>query len=276
MNRGYIKLWRKLEDSQHFSMGLKYIGMFDYLLIKANWRTGWFLGVEIKPGSMGTSISSLADEVNEHRHTVRNMLKNLEKYRMISVKNIANRWTHISICNWDTYQQESDEDNQTKVKPKSNRLPTDCQPTATIKEVKNLKELKNKPYMETAERLAFIIVDLTSTMIKSDAVIEKWANDIRLSVEQDGMTIDRINLALNHLAIYGTETYCPVVRSGAALREKMVKIEDAIKRKKGKDNDRANGNGLSSNITAGANESTDWDKVQEAANLRTVQQSIPR
>ena len=117
MTESWLKLHRQSLDSQYFSMGLKHIGMFKVLLLKANWKVGYFQGVKIKPGSFGTSISGLAEMLSEDRRTVRKLLDDLEKCGVITRQNVANRWTHITICNWSTYQHRS-----------SLEMPTDSRP----------------------------------------------------------------------------------------------------------------------------------------------------
>ena len=139
MNGGFVKLHRKCMESRYFSMGLRHIGMFKVLLLRANWKTGYFLGVQINPGEMGISISGLAADLNEDRRVVRKILDDLQTYGMITRKNVANRWTHITICNWATYQLCGD-----------NGLPTDAQQSdqplpskvTTIEEGKNDKKEK--------------------------------------------------------------------------------------------------------------------------------------
>ena len=110
MHRGYIKSWRRAQDSEYFSMGLKHIGLFELLKLKANWKTGYFMGRKINPGQYATSIINLAERTGEHRNTVRRILKDFEKLGMIITENCANRYTIITICNWDTYQNDIQDD----------------------------------------------------------------------------------------------------------------------------------------------------------------------
>lgn len=123
MERGYIKLWRKTMESRHFSMSLKHIGLFDYLLLKANWKPGYFRGHKIEPGQMATSITHLAETVGEQRHKIKRILDDLETCCMISRQNVSNRWVLITVCNWDIYQSYEDAKNPTRVQPESNRVP---------------------------------------------------------------------------------------------------------------------------------------------------------
>lgn len=123
MERGYIKLWRKTMDSQHFSMSLKHIGMFDYLLLKANWKIGYFRGRKIEPGQLATSITHLAETVGEHRHTIKRLLDDLQNADMIHRQNVSNRYVLITVCNWELYQSTETAKNPTGVQPESNHVP---------------------------------------------------------------------------------------------------------------------------------------------------------
>ena len=120
---GWIKLHRKSLDSKYYSMGLKYIGMFDLILLKANWKKGYFRGRDIEPGSLGTSITGLAELLNEDRRTIRKILDDLQAFGMITHENIANQWTLITIVNWATYQQDEEDVLPTVAQPNDQRCP---------------------------------------------------------------------------------------------------------------------------------------------------------
>jgi len=139
MERGYIKLWRKTMESRHFSMSLKHIGMFDYLLLKANWKPGYFRGHKIEPGQMATSITHLAETVGEQRHRVKRLLNDLESCGMIMRQNVSNRWVLITVCNWALYQSSEDAKSPTGVQPESNRVP------------RSKKVISNTPFNEVVK-----------------------------------------------------------------------------------------------------------------------------
>ena len=146
MNNGWLKLHRQAKYSKYFSMGLKHIGMFKVILLKANWKNGFFQGVEIKPGSFATSISGLAEDLGEDRRTVRKILDDLESFGMIKRINSANRWTHITICNWDTYQHKDDDDLPTGDQPDDQPSPDQV----TI--IEELKKLRTKERSDSFEK----------------------------------------------------------------------------------------------------------------------------
>ena len=144
MADGWLKLHRQSIESQYFSMGLKHIGMFKVLLLKANWKKGYFQGIDIEPGSFGTSISGLADLLSEDRRTVRKLLDDLESCGVITRQNVANRWTHITICNWATYQHLDDDVLPTNVPPTDQ--PSPDQLTIIEEGKKKRREEKNSAF----------------------------------------------------------------------------------------------------------------------------------
>lgn len=148
MERGWLRIWRKIEDSSSWSRGVEYRGLIITILQKANWKTGYFMGNKINPGQFATSAINLAKELKISRQKVSRMLSNLSKDGFVSVSNVSNRYTLISIIKWDSYQQIKNNDEQ----PMSNHRATDEQPMSNHraqskkerrKEVKNNSPSKN-------------------------------------------------------------------------------------------------------------------------------------
>jgi len=95
--------------------------------------------------------------------------------------------------------------------------------------LKEGKQDKNSRYVPLAERLASIIrknkrINVTSQRIAS------WANEIRKLVETDGVSIQRVETALNWYEENIGGQYVPVIESGFSLRSKFIKLEDAMRR----------------------------------------------
>jgi len=88
---------------------------------------------------------------------------------------------------------------------------------------------KNSRYVPLAERLASIIrknkrINVTSQRMAS------WANEIRKLVETDGVSIQRVETALDWYEKNIGGQYVPVIESGYSLRNKFIKLEDAMRR----------------------------------------------
>ena len=134
MERGFIKLWRKLKDSKCYSRGGVHRALLLTLFTEANWKVGHFRGEDILPGQWATSVLGLSQELGFARTTVQRALADLATDGVITVENMGNRWTRITLVNWQCYQPLPRELGQ----PTGNERATDGQPTGIIKEVKNI------------------------------------------------------------------------------------------------------------------------------------------
>jgi hypothetical protein len=91
------------------------------------------------------------------------------------------------------------------------------------------KQDKNSRYVPLAKQLAFIVrshkrINVTAQKIAS------WANEIRKLVETDGVSIQRVETALDWYEENIGDQYVPVIESGSSLRSKFIKLEDAMRR----------------------------------------------
>jgi hypothetical protein len=111
---------------------------------------------------------------------------------------------------------------------------------------KELKYNKNKnnniPEDEKQEKtppLHFRLAEQLSNIIQSNknirhtpAQVRAWALEISYLVSRSGVSIERVENALSWYSEHIGEKYVPVIESGRSLREKFIKLEDAIKREK--------------------------------------------
>jgi hypothetical protein len=108
MTRGFVKLWRKTLDSgllQHPTAWQ----VFGYLLLMANSKPHRRIiaGVmtEAQAGEIVTGRERLADELGLSVQQVRTALNLLKKLEIITVRS-TNKYSVISLVNWDRYQQQ--------------------------------------------------------------------------------------------------------------------------------------------------------------------------
>ncbi|MCP4103841.1 MAG: hypothetical protein GY750_20850 [Lentisphaerae bacterium] len=137
---------------------------------------------------------------------VRTFFKHLANDGMIIVEEVKRITTKLSVCNYDTYQNQQQTDN----KLITNRQQTDNKPLTTTKELKNerMKEdiPQGKPVVEdkfsewdfkVAERYHEKICNIHSSIPSlKKADLKKWADTIRLLREQDGHDKDIIGQCL--------------------------------------------------------------------------------
>jgi hypothetical protein len=179
MERGFIKLWRKLKDSKCYSRGGVHRALLLTLFTEANWKVGHFRGEDILPGQWATSVLGLSQELGFARTTVQRALADLATDGVITVENMGNRWTRITLVNWQCYQPLPRELGQQA----GNERATDGQPAGIIKEVKNinitptLSSLRSERASPTAQTFPQEFLDFWATYPKKtgkDAAYRAW------------------------------------------------------------------------------------------------------
>ena len=106
-DNGFITLSRQLLDWR-FAQFPYAVALWVHLIMRANWRDGWFMGERIPRGSLATSMASLAEQTGMEVHTVRKWLKRFEEDGQITRKT-TNRFTIINITNYRTFQDIPEE-----------------------------------------------------------------------------------------------------------------------------------------------------------------------
>lgn len=134
MNRGYFRLWRKIEDSVSWNRGLMYQGLMVNFLRRANWKKSSFQGTDILPGQFAISMTNLASALDVPRSTLQRMVAHLESDDFVKARNVGNRFILFTIINWHTYQQTEESNGR----PMGDQRLTDGQPVGTSKEDKNI------------------------------------------------------------------------------------------------------------------------------------------
>jgi hypothetical protein len=142
MQRGYIKIWRKLEDSGLLQMHGT-LALFMFILMKATHKKtkiGSPIGViELEPGQYISGRHKLSAAVGLSERETRTCLSRLEELDILSIKT-TNRFSIYTIVNYSNYQDVGQQiDQQT-----TNRRPTDDQQTTTKQTHKHLS-IKEKP-----------------------------------------------------------------------------------------------------------------------------------
>lgn len=147
---GYISLYRKMMDWEWYC-NIPAKVLYIHLLLKSNYKDNSWEGIEIRRGQCISSVSKLAKETGLTDSQVKTALKNLQKTKEIEIATIANRYTMITICKYDTYQlnqkdidkptdnlQFSNEDSKPNDKPDS-------------KPIDNINSNNNKEVTETTK-----------------------------------------------------------------------------------------------------------------------------
>ena len=147
MDKGWVKLFRKFTDWEWYD-DINTKVLFLHLLLKVNHKDKNWRNTVVKRGELITSSFNLAKETQLTRQQIRLSLSKLISSGDI-VKKTTNKYTHLTICNYSSYQDTQKENNQqTTIKQ-----PTNNHQTTTTKEVKN-ERIKEKEYIGGSHILA--------------------------------------------------------------------------------------------------------------------------
>lgn len=137
---GWIKIHRKMREWEWFTEPLT-AHVFLYLLLQANHEGKRWRGVKVDRGQICTGIRAISKHTGVSVRSVRTALNHLKSTHELTLET-THRYTMITICNYERYQDygmESDTQNDTQIdKPATQQRHS----SDTIKELKKLKELK--------------------------------------------------------------------------------------------------------------------------------------
>ena len=171
MTQGWIKLHRGFTKFEWYQ-DANTVRVFLHLLITANHKEAKWQGNVIGRGQLITSREHLSRDLGLTVQVVRTSLLKLEKSENVTIKT-TNRFTLLSICNYDTYQSIDGTTNPQVNQQITNKQPTDNQQITTNKNDKNKKNEKNekkrvevKPSIHRAENIEPRIIKLLSPSAK--------------------------------------------------------------------------------------------------------------
>ena len=134
-NKGYIKLWRNLQEWEWIDdPNTTYLWIM--ILLNVNWQDKTWKGVKIPKGSMFTSIEQLSKLCRQTKRQTRTALNHLISTNHLTSQP-TNRGTLITVVNWDSWQEYTSESDTPSDTPSDNNQ--------RIKEYKNTKNTKNQP-----------------------------------------------------------------------------------------------------------------------------------
>ena len=137
---GWVKLYRRFPDWQWFKRP-EMVQIFVYILLSAAHRDHVWQSVDIRRGEFPTSVASLCRATGLSTQQVRTCLSRLERTGEITQKS-TNKFTIISVCNFDDYQLDAETEQQTTNKQLTNNQQTNNNQITTLGEWKESKKGK--------------------------------------------------------------------------------------------------------------------------------------
>lgn len=140
MERGYVKVWRKLEDSGLLQMP-NTLALFMFLLMKAS-RTKRKVGtntgvVELLPGQFISGRKQLAELLEQGEQQIRTSLNRLHEMEIITSISTS-KYTVYTIVNYELYQDGNQQVTSTATNSQPASQPADNQQLTTKQECINI------------------------------------------------------------------------------------------------------------------------------------------
>ncbi|EAE1298266.1 hypothetical protein EP04_01780 [Listeria monocytogenes] len=201
---GYIALHRKIIDSWIWQ-DPEFYRLWSYCLIKASFKErDVFIGqqiVNLKPGQFVIGREKLEAKMNIGLQKPRSALtwwrrlQKLENDKMLNIKS-NNKYSIITIVNWELYQSDSASNEQQTEQQTNNRRTTDGQQMNTNNNVNkdNNVNKENNTRTNKFDEVHLQIANYFVQEIKKNIPqfrqpkIDNWANVIRLMMERDNRT----------------------------------------------------------------------------------------
>lgn len=150
INRGYIKIYRSLEEWEWADNPVM-VYFWVRILLMANWEEKRWHNETIERGSFVTSVSSLSQTLKLSVQQVRTCLAHLKDNNQITC-NSTNKATKITICKYEDYQDIQQAIEQSEIEISNNQTTTTKEYKEERKNIKkrlskdNLKESLVYPY----------------------------------------------------------------------------------------------------------------------------------
>lgn len=142
---GYIKLFRKLIRWGWYQDNVVK-GLFIHCLLCASYKDFEWMGMGLKAGQFITSLKHLSEELGFSVQQIRTAIKKLESTGEITSTS-TNKYTIITVVNWENFQSFEDESNTESNNPITNEQQTDNKRATNEqqhrKNIKNINNFKN-------------------------------------------------------------------------------------------------------------------------------------
>ncbi len=173
MDNGFIKLHRKLIEWEWFADS-KTFHVFMFLLLDANHTNQKWRGITVERGQILTGRIKISEATGISQQSVRTALANLSLTKEITIEP-TNRFSIITICNYNKYQDAKTINNQPTNQQLTNDQPTANQQLTTNKKVKNEKKEPLDKYAIASEAIKADLLELFPRIEKDyDFELAKW------------------------------------------------------------------------------------------------------
>lgn len=183
----WIKIYDKMLDWEWMKKP-NMVSLWIHLLLKANVTDKNWQGIVVPRGSLVTSISSLAEQVGITPRQTRCLISVLQMSNQVSLKS-TNKWTMITICNYDSYQDSNLDDVKQDVKQDVSKCQTNVKQNGNNIRSKNIKKESSINILDEKESVdEFFTVEDDVTKATEKPVKKEYAQRVHL-LEKEYQTL---------------------------------------------------------------------------------------
>lgn len=142
-NTGWIKIYRSLLYWEWADVP-EMVALWVRLIIRATHEDSQWHGVTISRGQLVTTVAKLSAESGLSPQQVRTCLDRLKASNQINTQT-TNKYTIITICKYEAYQETETTEQQTNCKQTTRKQQTNNTQATSISRIKEQEELINKP-----------------------------------------------------------------------------------------------------------------------------------
>lgn len=136
-NNGYIKLHRSILKWEWWG-DENTVVVFLYLLLNANWKESRYRGHVIPKGGLVVGLNSLSESLGISVQSIRTALNHLKSTGEITIKS-TNKFSIVTIANWEKYQGCDDEPTSKSTSKLTNKQQTTNKQLTTEEEYNNIR-----------------------------------------------------------------------------------------------------------------------------------------
>ena len=166
MDESWVKLYRKLKEWS-WADNPNMVALWVRLLIEVNYEDRQGHDITIRRGQFVTSVASLSTKTGLSYKQIRTCIDRLEKTGEI-IKKATNKYTIITLCNFESYQPQQEAEGQTNGKQTANEGQTEGIQRATTKEIK-----KERNILSPSKEGVWVSAFFNEEMERAGAVIPK-------------------------------------------------------------------------------------------------------
>ena len=225
MSQGWIAIHRKFKKWEWYTSS-NHVYLFVHLLLSANRSDGSWRGHKYKRGDVLTSLSKLEDETGLSKQNIRTILKNFKKTGEINTQPNT-KLTHLSICNYDTYQSKSTEPN-TELTQSQHGANTELTTNNNNNNNNNTNNytMPDDIYSQMCEWFYNSLKDAGKVKKSQNWRAKNWHDGFRLLVEVDKINFEEFRETIMHYVENIDKQYAPHAFSPVSFREKWIQIKN--------------------------------------------------